>query len=1094
MDILQEKIINIATSASTASTASTLALFSLSTQSSSTPSSPSSPSSFTHEYDTSNYFSRLPNETIFNIFAFVITNQNTVKTTSSTTVYSPHKQLAVLSQVNRSFYKIANDVLLWQITFETKFDSEAIIRAGIIDNNLIGDSVSVFNGTEGEGESEGISPQVQNSSSFVKLQTGRNIWKELYKERQIALNKIKDYVKPALPSPFVSSNDYDGETDDFSTTVHLDDFMELNFDDENENNNDSDINTNNVDSSTLDSTDQVDDIVDYQLFDFDSDFNFIGNEKDGTRTEEMKRDNLVYTFEDSEKFQELENNTLENNITFTAEDSVKEDTVKEDTIKEDSVKEDIVNENFIKEDTVKENTVKEDTIKEGTLKEDIVKEDIIIEDTLKEDTEEQLLLKENEENVTEFDLEDNFGIDNTSVINANVVSQDLDFVSEDLIKFDDLELDSIFASDAIESDNFIDTQASNVVKSIDNDTQHNEVLVKDNNNSAKEVDHVTQAQDFSNPEINGDLDVTLQDYDESSKLLDDDVESFNLPDDEESSSKLHEGIPQLQDYEESSTKFQKSQEIFTSKLPDSVFTELRGDDLPDYDEIEEVSQSQDYKDNQNITNLKNYSENEGLSQLQNFDGTINLQDFNDKQVENSSKEIINDQEIDLPDYDENDDDVDEITNLPNFEIKTESESAVIENHNYDLTDFVDEEADFFNENITEINNENNNIENKIEQQNELSNRDAIVEEENGEFPDYEINDVESSPSNHDENENEIEEMDDMFNNFEEDNEMLDLFVNDNNQSRIRTRRKIIQQNNDPGLLKILNIIWKICQENDGMNSEVLLGANAKEFAVSLIQSLDKMEVQIECLSIALQILSILVSWHPELTIDLHKNNSFWTAIHYAMINVDMFFPELENTIRYKQLVLPASAGSAIHIFFHTNFFNLSNPSEFFDEYIPPPQLIPDSNVFNNVYNKSELNPEETLIQPFGEDLSGKWCGYYLYYAYYQPSPMRESAMDITSLEFSPSKSGKVYCLNHIDHNPVPVTDKVVKEFSGSGSDKHGEFVIKHGIITEKGNVNFVKTYKGEHSWIYDGVLLPVGICGRWGISSQWHGNFWIWKR
>src|SRR4051794_26008745 len=104
---------------------------------------PSSPSSFTHEYDTSNCFSRLPNETIFTILAFVVTNVPTITTTTATitttataSIYPPHKQLATLSQVCRLFNKIANDVLLWQIAFETKFDSEAIIRAGIIENNV----------------------------------------------------------------------------------------------------------------------------------------------------------------------------------------------------------------------------------------------------------------------------------------------------------------------------------------------------------------------------------------------------------------------------------------------------------------------------------------------------------------------------------------------------------------------------------------------------------------------------------------------------------------------------------------------------------------------------------------------------------------------------------------------------------------------------------------------------------------------------------------------------------------------------------------------------------------------------------------------
>src|ERR1044072_5932191 len=162
---------------------------------------PSSPSSFTHEYDTSNYFSRLPNETIFTILAFVITNVSITTTTTTiatASIYPPHKQLAVLSQVCRLFNKIANDALLWQIAFETKFDSEAIIRAGIIDNNVIDKECSFggYGGTEGEGEGHKIiTTQMQNSSSSF-VQTGGSIWKELYKERQIALNKIKNYIKP----------------------------------------------------------------------------------------------------------------------------------------------------------------------------------------------------------------------------------------------------------------------------------------------------------------------------------------------------------------------------------------------------------------------------------------------------------------------------------------------------------------------------------------------------------------------------------------------------------------------------------------------------------------------------------------------------------------------------------------------------------------------------------------------------------------------------------------------------------------------------------------------------------------------------------
>src|SRR5205823_5622276 len=153
---------------------------------------------------------------------------------------------------------------------------------------------------------------------------------------------------------------------------------------------------------TLDSTDQVDDNVDYQLFDFDIDFISIGNEKDEARTEEMERNNLDFTFEDDEEFQfqELDNNILEDNITFTTGDTIKEDTIKEDTIKEDTIKEDT-----IKEDTIKEDTIKEDTVKGDTVKEDTVKEYTLKVDTEKEDTEPL------RENISEFNLEDNFEID-----------------------------------------------------------------------------------------------------------------------------------------------------------------------------------------------------------------------------------------------------------------------------------------------------------------------------------------------------------------------------------------------------------------------------------------------------------------------------------------------------------------------------------------------------------------------------------------------------------------------------------------------------------------------------------------------------------
>ncbi len=141
-----------------------------------------------------------------------------------------------------------------------------------------------------------------------------------------------------------------------------------------------------------------------------------------------------------------------------------------------------------------------------------------------------------------------------------------------------------------------------------------------------------------------------------------------------------------------------------------------------------------------------------------------------------------------------------------------------------------------------------------------------------------------------------------------------------------------------------------------------------------------------------------------------------------------------------------------------------------------------------------------MIQPYNENFDGKWFGYYsdfqpLAYQYWE-GITQESTMDITSLEFSSSEPGKVYYLNDYFFNPgVLVIDKVVKEFSGSGIDNIGEFIIKNGIITKEGNVNFIKTYKNTHnSRIYDGVLLPVGICGRWGTTYNWEGNFWIWKK
>ncbi|CAI2165606.1 9576_t:CDS:2 [Funneliformis geosporum] len=1022
------------------------------------PSSPSSTSSFSHEYDTSNFFSRLPNETIFAIFAFTFTDRTTEFTTSaanepdSSTIstvicLTPHKQISILSRVCRLFHNIANDVFIWQNAFEKIFDSEAIIRAGIVENynNLIKggvEGVDVVGDTKGEGKT---TSQAQPSSScLIQTQTGGNVWKELYKERQIALNKVKIYVTSTLPSPFASINNV--EIDDDITTS-IDDLM----DDED------DTSTNDEDSSTLESTDHN---VDDPLIDF----NFVGNQEHEEQNEEKgsSSPNLILGIEDF-LFQEFD-------LRDTTGDTVEKDTIKENNIKID----------------------REDN-------------DIKLDDTC----------------------------------------QELDFVGEDSINFDDPELDSIFASNIIEMD-----QTFNDVKNGKTSTRHIETLVQETDASTIEVDHVfDQNHDLFNSKINDDLDETfLQDY-ESSELPDYDDEnskleelklsdfeepSSKLPDLEEPSSKLHdleEPSSNLPDLEEPSSKLPDLEEP-SSKLPD---LEESSSNLPDLEEpssnlpdLEEPSSNLlDYKEHHKLPDFEESSSglkvDEEHHKLPNFEEpSFDLKDYEEDHKLSDFEEPssnFQDDEPKLLDYDIPSSKLQD-PKLPDFEkpllkLQDYDEELKLPDHEEEPFKLPDYDEDFtlkesFNDELPAYD-ENEEVF-QLQDYNNLQEYDENKKLTN--FQDLNNNKTENTsktpPSNDSSQDfDEIEELNNDTNNEDEgylgsynhsyfgfipvsEEAYADGYIN--RIPNLRIRANVIRQNNSPRLLKILNTIWKICQENDGMNSEVLLASNVKEFTVNLIQSLNNTTTQIDCLTIALQVLSILMAWHPELAVDLHIMDSFWSNIYASMILTDIFFPESKgDNVRLKQLHLPIPAGSAIHIFFRIKYSN-PNRVESIYNFLPPPSLVPNSNIFNNLYQK----PGEGMIQPYnGDAYDGKWFGYYsdlqpLPYQYWE-GVTRESAMDI-SLKFSTPEPGKVYKLSDNFFNPgVVVTDKVVKEFSGSGTDQVGEFIIKRGIITEKGNVNFIKIYNTQLRWIYDGVLLPVGICGRWGISKNWEGNFWIWK-
>ncbi|CAG8506090.1 2354_t:CDS:2 [Funneliformis caledonium] len=937
------------------------------------PSSPSSTSSFSHEYDTSNFFSRLPNETIFAIFAFTLTDRTTTfatsaanepnSTTTSTIVCSPHKQIAILSRVCRLFHKIANDVFIWQMAFEKIFDSEAIIRAGIIENyNRLEEGgvegVDIIGDTKGEGEGKTTSQVQPSSSSSVQTQTGGNIWKELYKERQIALNKVKNYITPTLPSPFCNVNCILEDNADEDDTL-----------------------TNDEDSSTLKSTDQVDDNVDVPLIDF----NFVGNQEHEEQTEEKYPNSSDHTLGDDDDFLFQE---------FDLEDTTGD---------------------AVEKDATKENDAK-------------------------------------------IDLEDNA----ISTIKVEDISQDIDFVGEDPITFDDPELDSIFASNIIEMD-----QIFNDAKDGKTIARHSETLVKDTDNSTNEVDNVfDQNQDLFNSEIKDDLDETyLQDYYESSKLPDYEDESSQLQDYDVETSKLEE--LKLPDFEELSSNLPDLEEDPSSNLHD--LEEQPSSNIPDLEEEPssnlpnlpdpEEEPSSNFQDEE----LKLLDHEIPLSKLQDHEGP-KLPDIE----EPSPKLQDYEEEFKLPDHEE------ESFKLPDYdedlkESINDDLPAYDENEVFQLQDYDEDKK------LTNLQDFNNN-------KTEIASNVVVLNEQENDLPAYDENDG-------------VEDEVKSVNLQNEDVAFDEGYQGSDIQSR-RIRMSFTRQNNNPELLKILNTIWKICKENDGMNSEVLLASNVKEFTVSLIQALDKTNTQIDCLSIALQVLSILMAWHPELAIGLQKMDTFWSNIHASMIIPDIFFPEsTDNDVRLKHLYLPASAGSAIHIFFRIKYVN-SNRTESIYNFSPPPPIVPNSKIFNNLYQK----PGDEIIQPYNDDeYDGKWFGYY---SDFQPLPYQylegvtqESAMDIT-LKFSPPEPGKVCNLSaYYYFNPSAlVTDKVVKEFSGSGTDQVGEFIIKKGVITEKGKVNFIKTYVARHSWIYDGVLLPVGICGRWGRANNWGGNFWIWKR
>ncbi|KAI9434368.1 hypothetical protein H4582DRAFT_1856017 [Lactarius indigo] len=67
-------------------------------------------------------------------------------------------------------------------------------------------------------------------------------------------------------------------------------------------------------------------------------------------------------------------------------------------------------------------------------------------------------------------------------------------------------------------------------------------------------------------------------------------------------------------------------------------------------------------------------------------------------------------------------------------------------------------------------------------------------------------------------------------------------------------------------------------------------------------------------------------------------------------------------------------------------------------------------------------------------------------------------------------------------------------FRGDGADGVGSFTLEGSSDTQTGVVIARKTYVGEHSWEWHGVMTPFGMVGVWGTETQNFGWWWVWPQ
>lgn len=243
-------------------------------------------------------------------------------------------------------------------------------------------------------------------------------------------------------------------------------------------------------------------------------------------------------------------------------------------------------------------------------------------------------------------------------------------------------------------------------------------------------------------------------------------------------------------------------------------------------------------------------------------------------------------------------------------------------------------------------------------------------------------------------------------------------------------------------------------------------AGVVDFVMTVIETLDFEDCNLELLQLSLRVLSIFCAWDPRICFRISGNENLWYNIRH-----------LQNDFGFFPNIFDASSGllHAAHIFFRTRLVTSPRPPVQSGSFQLPPVLSPQSRAFDD---------PSRGVQPLQDaDFSGTWYGFYNYKSFLPDELAITDAFDgmmTFDLKFQPLPS---------DTGSTTVRFNI----EGRGDDSIGIFHIR-GQMSHSGQIKMMKQYTHEvrPMWMYNGVLSEVGLLGVWG-DDVWGGIFWIWR-